>query len=153
VDIFAGPTTTTPVEAKVVAVRHLSYREPLFGVPESGTGPTTRVEFCIWRVTVERSQVDPLLLRRLARLRGLVNSAAGPLLLRGRLSWRPLFVSVGGKEKAAGRRKCLLVDRRDRSPVVNLLALPIPKHISDTPGLSVGLFRCEAGDRSSRGQG
>jgi len=56
--------------------------------------PTTRVEFGIWRVTAERSQIDPLIAETAGEATGLVDSAAA------RFSSRPpqlaaSFVSGG----------------------------------------------------------
>jgi hypothetical protein len=56
----------------------------------SGTVPTTCVEFCIWQVTAEQSQVDPLIAETASEVTGLVDSAAARFILKAALSWPPL---------------------------------------------------------------
>src|SRR6266403_1920519 len=67
----------------------------------SGTVPTACVEFCIWQVTAERSQVDPLIAETAGEATGLVDSAAARFSSEGRLSWRPLSFAVA--RPAGGR--------------------------------------------------
>ena len=65
----------------------------------SGTVPTTRVEFGIWLVTAERSQIDPLIAEMASETTGSRRQCRSPLLLKAALSWRPLCISRTARDR------------------------------------------------------
>jgi hypothetical protein len=68
--------------------------------PESGAVPTTCVGFCIWQVTAERSQIDPLITETAGEATGLVDSAAA------RFSSRPPQLASAGENSTLVKLFC-----------------------------------------------